>query len=414
MSLIAGHGLLSKGQIGRGHGLAYGGAIGPVTRARIDLGQSNRMGLKAADQTKTQPYDNVMVASGVGSWITDVQSRTQDRTATAPLIEYNNYETGTAYGLNRMKELYATLQGTTWDKIDRNYFGTNSAVAGKTIAQLSAGAEVARTRADINAIRPLFGDTISIDWITFIQGFSDASATTAGYKASIAGYHTLLTDEIALTYPDATPQMMICQHSSQRYTGQQAKPTPSLGQVEFANETDGVFVMGPMYQCLWRDNGVHMAWQGQQLMEAYLTQAIFEQEQGTWGGPVTFSVTSWTDTTITLQVVGGTGSYVLDNAQVGAAVNSGFDIYAADEATLENVISSVSIAGSIVTINLSAPTSASAVLAYGWGRSDQIIPSAQEIPLGNLHDTGRGVTVTINTIVYTLDNPALISAIPKV
>lgn len=409
---IAESGISLHTQVGEGGG-GGGGEPTITTIVRIDLGQSNRMGLKAADQTKIQYYGNTMYVSGVGSWITDVQGGTNVRTSHAPLIEKNNYETGTAFGLNRMIDLHVADEGVAWDELGFSYFGTNSAVSGKSISQLGS-TEWSRTVDDIEGIYPLFGTAAGIKWISFIQGFSDSGSTVATYLSDLSGYISAVRAKIAETYASAIPKVLISQHSIQRFTGGQLLPSPSLGQLEYADNDANVEIASPLYQCDWRDDGVHMSWQGQQMMEGFLTQTMFEIDKGTWNGPVRMgSIASWIGLEIVVNLIGGTGSYVLDESHIGVVPNNGFDIHNDDDTTLEDIITNVEIVGTQVVITLSVPSTPTAQLTYGWGRMGMVHTNYTPIKLGNLRDTGRGATTVVNTVTINLDNYAIISTLPK-
>jgi hypothetical protein len=133
---------------------------------------------------------------------------------------------------------------------------------------------------------------------------------------------------------------------------------------------------------------------------------MMDIEAGTYA-PVRWSVTTWTDTEIVLSVSGGAGVYAFDTTSIPAVTNMGFDVWASNDTTLQNIISGVSLVGSTITISLSSPAPAGARLGYGWGRAGMAMPVNAPYALGNLRDSDAR-TALVSGVSYPLYNWCLI------
>lgn len=370
----------------------------------MHYGQSNSVGLETTAESIYTKHGNRSFGKSLESWVAESDIGGVDRTTTQ-LLRERVYESGMNHGLGRLVDRkLADIGETDWRMLGRRYFAIHPGVNGVNIETLTTSSHWDRAALDINGSRTVTGSTSSFDWLWWVHGFSNASDARGAYAPKLV----TLIDKIkaqAVTdgYAGANPRTVIGQMCQSRQASG-GFPSVSLSQLAVA-DADATVDIFPLYQVQWK-NGTHMSTLGQKMKGEYFAKTMLDIEDGTYA-PVRWSVSSWTDTEIVLAVTGGTGTYAFDTTNIPAVANMGFDVWASDDTTLQNIISGVSLVGSVITISLSAPAPTGARLGYGWGRSGMTVPNNSPYALGNLRDNDSR-TALISGTSYPLYNWCLI------
>lgn len=371
----------------------------------LQYGQSNAVGQEATAETVYGIHGNLCFGNYLLSWYGEQVGSPPDR-LTVQTLKERVYETGMTIGLDSLVERYlARDQVSDWRELENRYFALNPAVSGRSIEQLASGSDWSRLVSDIVASKSHFEDG-GFDWVWWTHGYSNASdARGAYYPKLVSMFNNIRNAAIAAGYDGADPNYIIAQHCTSRTNA--TFPSVGLSQLQLARESYKVSIF-PLYPMNWK-NGIHMSTLGQKLKGEYYSKVMYDIDNGGYNH-VEFSLVSWSSVEIVIRVSGGNGSYVFDTTTLPAASNMGFDVWAANSTTLQNIISSVTMVGDLITLSLSSPASAGSRLGYGWGRAGMGQPSNAPYPLGNLRDTDPRVKV-MSGVTYGLFNWCVISEV---
>lgn len=372
-------------------------------RVVLQYGQSNAVGQDTSAETVFARHGNTCFGNYLLSWYGDNVSAPPDRTNPQSLKE-RNFESGMAFGLDFLIDRkLAAIGSRDWRDLGFSYFAINPAVSGRSIEQLSTGTDWARVPLDLAGARALCGETSTLDWVWWTHGFSNASDARGAYAPKLVSmFNSIKAAAVSAGFAAANPNFIIAQHCTHRTNA--GFPSVALSQLAVADADPKVNIF-PLYPMNWK-NGTHMSTIGQKTKGAMYARVMEDIEAGTYS-PVRLQLVSWSASEIVVDIVGGTGPYVFDTTNVGAAPNNGFDVWAADSVTLQSIISGVSMTGNRITIALSAPASAGSRLGYGWGRSGMTTPVNLPYALGNLRDSDPR-TALINGATIGLYNWCLI------
>lgn len=375
------------------------------TSVVMQYGQSNAVGQDTRAETLYSRNGNVCFANYLLSWYGEQINSPSDRTQLQSLKE-RNFESGMAHGLNALVDRLMLRDGVTdWFELDDRYFALNPAVSGRSIEQLVASPDWPRVVQDIVASKNHVQNG-GFDWVWWTHGYSNAGdARGAYYPKLVSMFNNIRAAAIAAGYSDADPNYIIAQHCTSRTNAN--FPSVGLSQLQLARGNPKVSIF-PLYPMNWK-NGIHMSNIGQKIKGEYYAKVMYDIENGGYHH-VEFSLVSWSSVEIVIRVSGGNGNYIFDTTTLPAANNMGFDVWAANNTTLQPIISSVSIVGDLITIALSAPASPGSRLGYGWGQAGMATPSNAPYPLGNLRDTDPR-TAVISGVTYGLFNWCVISEV---
>lgn len=369
----------------------------------LQYGQSNAVGQDTSAETVFARHGNTCFGNYLLSWYADNVSSPSDR-ANPQSLKERNFESGMAFGLDLLVDMkLAALGSRDWRDLGFSYFAINPAVSGRSIEQLSTGTDWARVPVDLAGAKAICGDEGTLDWVWWTHGFSNAGDARGAYAPKLVSmFNNIKAAAVAAGFTGADPNFVIAQHCTSRTNA--TFPSVGLSQLEVADADPKAHIF-PLYPMNWK-NGTHMSTIGQKTKGAMYARVMADIDAGTYV-PVRTQLVSWTPLDIVLEIVGGNGTYAFDTTAIAAAPNNGFDVWASDSVTLQNIISGVSMVGNLITISLSAPASAGSRLGYGWGRAGMTTPVNLPYALGNLRDTDPR-TATINGQTIALRNWCLV------
>ena len=370
----------------------------------LQYGQSNAVGMETAAATTYSRHGNLCFAGALETWVADVDGSGGANRAAVQALKERSYESGMAHGLERMVDRSLLSAGAAgWRDLPARYFALNPSASGHSIEQLGDG-DFPRLIADLSGAAALGGAGARLDWIWWVQGFSNASGARAAYAPKLTALLAEIEARAAASgIAGDAPHVIIGQHCTSRTNA--AGPMVSLDQLAVADARAKTAIF-PLYQLPWK-NGTHLSTLGQQLKGEYFAKVMHQIAAGSYA-PVRFTVADWTAAQIVVSVTGGVGGYQFDTATIPAAPNMGFDIWGADDVTLHEIISNVSILGDQITISLSSAAPNGARLGYGWGRAGMAQPSTSPYALGNLRDADPDQARILGAN-YSLYNWGLIS-----
>ena len=412
---------------------------------------SNGEPLSGMELSKSQPFKNLMLASGTRSepQMTDLYKSNYF----APLVEqsigqfsdsgniatYNpsqNESPISAICNEFTRRCLSTSQKATAD--DFVMVGMSSGRGGQSVENLTDGTQWNVLNAhikDIATTAKTLGKTQAVGAICYVQGeanhhaiLRDVGSFDSTITADTYEYqnrmNTLIKkiDDTAFSFcpnQDFLPFVFLYQteaHRSYNYTNtsQSLNENPISTAQWFITKSNPRYVLAvPVYALPKNDRDrVHLTHVGAWLLGAYFARAMhytMHKKQGKWRPlePVHYN---WTDTHCDIEFYVPCGEIVLDDFFCAIQPNFGFDIWL-DKVLQTNAIKAVSVLDKkTVRVEFNTPQPANAQLSYCLGR-EETKPNAW----GNLRDThGENDSVTDPTgESHKLHNPAVMFNIHK-
>lgn len=340
----------------------------------------------------TQPYNNVMLKSGVKiKYVEDGY----DPSDFSPLIETvtaqegSNAESPTSGNLN---EISRRIDASGANPSDYVFLGTQSGHGGTTITQLSGGyrySALERHIQDSKAIADSKGLTYTIPAITFIQGETDSKEHTTYME-----YYQKMTDLMDRirnlcmdTSGQDTPPFIFTYQTSGHRSYDSDSVSPAKVQRRLSIERDDVCLVAPAYAVPHYLNNVHLTAEGSWMLGAYFGRAIYQTlVVGKKWRPLEPIDVSWSADTIDIKYHVPIKPIQLSTVVNAQVPNEGFDIWTADSVLIADAISSVVVLSDDtirININPVANIPTDAFLSFAKGRDGDDGDS----PMGNVVDS---------------------------
>jgi hypothetical protein len=345
-------------------------------------GQSLSLGHGSAVVSIEQPYDNLMLNTGVRAGVNNL-------TELVPLVETQQGPVGEtiASGLaNLIAELELAqgrphiiaasahgISGTPYVNLKK---GTASFTAGMT--QVAAATQIAADQ----------GKTLEVRAVTIIHGESDHLGGNQLYADNLLEWQAdYEADATAITGQVHPVPMFLCQMSSWTRYNSATSPIP-YAQLDAADtRPDRIFVVGPKYFLPYVD-GVHLSgdgerWLGEHYAKAYRKVLV----DGAPWIPLRPRTLSRDGAVITVDFDVPAPPLVLDTEQVSDPGDYGFEYW--DSSGAPPAITSVELTGDAqVTITLAdAPIAGNKRLRYAFTGIPGQNGGPQTGPRGNLRDS---------------------------
>ena len=230
-------------------------------------GQSLSIGSNATVVSTEQPYENLMLNTGV-------RAGTSNLTSFVPLIETQEGKFGEtiASGMaNLVAELEAAeersyvISASAHGIGGQNYVnlkkGTNSFSAGMT--QVQAATEIAAGQ----------GDTLAVRAVAIIHGEADHKGGTAIYDQNLLEWQSDYEADItAITGQTSPVPLFLCQLSSWSKYDTATSLIPSAQLAAADARPERIYVVGPKYFLPYSD-GVHLTGHGERWLGEYYAKA---------------------------------------------------------------------------------------------------------------------------------------------
>lgn len=342
----------------------------------------------------TQPYNNVMLASGIK---VRSDSSSYDPSGFIPLVEQaqgTEGETPTAATVNHFVDIRDAKGDNTnyW-----HFIGSATGAGGKTVSQLSKGSSYYQSTLDHTQdsydLAVAQNKTYSVFGITWTQGESDYSSKTTkeAYKTGTATlYQDLLTDLKAITQQTHDFSFISYQVAAhRRHSANTAEPIPmpiALAQLEMAEENEYYVLATPIYHLQTGSDDLHLTTAGSYMLGRYYAKALEYTKYHTdkWQPlkPINFKQQG-----NLLSIKFNKSGLEIDTALVSETHNLGFDIWVNN--AVVDIITSVKVTDTNkVSIVTSQAIPSGAILSYGRGRDgDPKLANPTQGPRGNVRDS---------------------------
>lgn len=361
-------------------------------------GQSLSIGTNAYPPVSTtQPYSNVMFASGVVPADPDSTSDPIDYSAFVPLIEQRDSgvhgETPVGGTLNGIVE-HIVAQGGDADAW--RYVGTAPGRGGTRISALVKGSANYGWMLDQwQAARDLAhaqGRSFSVSHVTWTQGEEDYDQDTS--YADYLAYFLRMVDDIGQDAAEVSgqsfhPPVVTYQSGSNHGYGRE-HINVALAQWHASRDSPNVIMAAPVYPIPTNPDDVHLTADSSQLLGRYYSRALvyslFENPGQKWR-PLEPTSVIWSGQVIDITFHVPHGGLTLDTDLVTEAPNYGLDVFEGND--VADIIQSVEIVGADrVRVTLTRPAADGAVVSYARGRpGDPRSNGPYTGPRGNLRDT---------------------------
>lgn len=372
----------------------------------IGYGQSLSVGVTSLPPISTsQPYQNVMLASGVRLRPVDAG---YNASAFVPLVE----ETGTLSTNQGETPISGMCNGVTRRAIEDGENGGDPArwvMAGMTpgrsgwsIERLSPaplGTEgafeaVIQEISDCNALAKSLGKTYSVWGYSWEQGesnYQDGWERTAYQygQYELALFDRMSVEIMGITGQKFRPYLFSYQVAAHRRYNRDSMYI-ALAQWRLSRKRPDVVIAAPCYMFKCSSDNLHLTNEQSWLLGEYMARAAYEtmvRRNEKWRPLEPVSV-NWTATYIDVKFHVPCGQLVLDDAICALTNNMGFDIRT-NNIVDTTIITGVAVQGSdTVRISLNTAADSTSVLTYGRGRpGDPAHSGALTGARGNLRDT---------------------------
>lgn len=390
----------------------------------IEYGQSLSRGVSSIPAISlTQPYSNVMLASGVK--LRSFESG-YDPSSFVPLVESGTTGegetpvTGICNGVTRR----AVAAGETPDKWVM--VGTSPGRSGKSIEDLSPPPMgknndfegMVKTISDTAALAASLGKTYSVWAYSWDQGETNY-INTGGFENSPYQYmqyqlylfDTLTENVVGITGQKFRPYLFTYQVAAHRKYSRDDMPI-ALTQWRISRQRDDVVMAVPCYIFPVAADNLHLTNEGSWLMGEYKSRAIFEtmiRRNGKWR-PLEPIAVNWRDDHVDIQFHVPCGDLVLDAALASLTPNFGFDIREGG-VLVPDLITGIAVnAPGTVRLTLSRPAAIDATLSYARGRVGDAAHSGPATGArGNLRDTHGLYDTAVSPLgnTFALHNPCV-------
>ncbi|MEZ4385449.1 MAG: MXAN_6577-like cysteine-rich protein [Nannocystaceae bacterium] len=360
----------------------YGLCVDTAIHYVLIGGQSLSLGHGSAVVSTEQPYDNLMLNTGV-------RAGTNNLTSFVPLVETQQGQVGEtiASGLanltaelelaeGRPHVLAASAHGISGTPYVNLKKGTASFTAGMT--QVAAAAQIAADEGKPFAVRA----------VTIIHGESDHLGGNLLYADNLLEWQADYEHDVTAITEQVHPvAMFLCQMSSWTRYNSATSPIPYAQLAAADARPDRIYVVGPKYFLPYVD-GVHLSgdgerWLGEHYAKAYRKVLIAGEP---WV-PLRPRALSRDGAVITVDFDVPAPPLVLDTELVSDPGNFGFEFW--DSSGAPPAVVGVELSGDTqVTITLAAPPAAgNQRLRYAFTGTPGQNGGPQTGPRGNLRDS---------------------------
>ncbi|WKL53320.1 hypothetical protein Q1W70_01655 [Pseudomonas kielensis] len=389
----------------------------------IEYGQSLARGVQALPAISlTQPFQNVMLASGVK---VRAGEGAYDPSAFAPLVE----STGTSEGETPVTGI---CNGVTrravaaGEAVDRWVMaGMSPGRSGRSVEQLSPlpmgisndFENMVQSIADCKRLADLEGKSYSVWAYSWTQGesnyisaqFDDSPYQYMQYQLYL--FDTLTEKIVGITGQKFRPYLFSYQVGAHRRYSRDDMPI-ALTQWRISRQRDDVALAVPVYMFPVASDNLHLTNEASWLLGEYKSRAIYEtmiRRGGKWR-PLEPTAVDWSDEHVDIQFHVPRGELVLDAELAALTHNFGFDIREGG-VVVPDLITGVSInAPGSVRLALSRPAAADATLSYARGRPGDAAHSGPVSGArGNLRDTHGLYDTAVSPLgnTFALHNPCV-------
>lgn len=369
-------------------------------------GQSLSVGETALPAiSKTQPFSNVMMASGVRSRYqqmgynpTLVPLIEQDGVSPMPTNQGETPVSGMANGLVRR------LVDRGYAQEDWCFAGMAAGRAGWSIERLSppplgtggVWEDMVNMIRDMKSQADTLNKTYSVWAYSWVQGESNYQVQWVNdqyrYSQYLAQLWDLFTEKVLeITGQTFRPYMFTYQVAThRRYSSD--KMEIALSQWALSKIRPDVVMAVPCYQFKCSPDNIHLPNEQSWLMGEYFARAMdftMVRKTGKWRPLEPVSI-DWQGDTIDIKYHVPGGKITIDTALCSQARNQGFDIRDVDDAAIDDAISTVSVVGfDTVRIKLAEAAIDSAFrITYARGiPGDPVSSGAETGARGNVRDT---------------------------
>ena len=356
----------------------------------LSTGQSLAVGVAGVPVTSTtQPFDNLMFATGV-------MAGAEDLTSFVPLVEGDNIP-GSKAVVETMSSGFANLvSGLARDHGTRHDLLVSVHASGaKTYAQLKLGTRpftigLAQVTA-AKAIADADGKALVVRAVTTVHGESDHAEKSTRYEQDLLAWQADYEREVtAITHQTEPIPMFETQMSSwtKMMGGTETSAIPAAQLAAHVDSRGKVVLVGPKYHLQYSRDGVHLTGPGYRHMgEDYAKAYERVVVEGKPWEPLRPTAVTREGNVITVKLVVPAPPVVLDAELVTNPGNFGFEYV--DASATSPAIEKVEIAGpDTVTVTLSAaPTADDRHLRYAFTGTRGARSGPASGARGNLRDS---------------------------
>ncbi|MBA6149683.1 hypothetical protein [Pseudomonas juntendi] len=387
----------------------------------IGYGQSLSRGINSLPAiSTTQPYNNIMIASGTKirngdsgynpSSFVPLVAKTEGTEGEDPVV-------GLCNGVVRR----AIADGEI--AADWSFLGTSPGRSARSVEELGPSSDpnafynkMVRYVQDAKNLADATGKSFSCWAYCWDQGESNYAGTTftkSPYQYAqlmLALFDTLSKQVVAITGQEFQPYIFSYQVGGHRFYGVD-KNTIALSQWRISRERPDFVLAVPVYAIPVVTDDVHLTNEGSWLLGEYRSRAMYQtmvRRSGKWR-PLEPIKVDWQADHIDVKFHVPCGPLVLDTAICAQAVNMGFDVRESD--AVVDIITSVTVVGDdTVRIAISREANATAVLTYARGRPTDPNKSGPVVgPRGNLRDSHGLQDTAVSPLgnTFALHNPCV-------
>lgn len=387
----------------------------------IGYGQSLSRGINSLPAiSTTQPYSNIMIASGTKirngdsgynpSSFVPLVAKTEGTEGEDPVV-------GLCNGVVRR----AIADGEI--AADWCFLGTSPGRSARSVEELGPSSDpnafynkMVRYVQDTKSLADATGKSFSCWAYCWDQGESNYAGTTftkSPYQYAqlvLALFDTLSKQVVAITGQEFQPYIFSYQVGGHRFYGVD-KNTIALSQWRISRERPDFVLAVPVYAIPVVTDDVHLTNEGSWLLGEYRSRAMYQtmvRRSGKWR-PLEPIKVDWQADHIDVKFHVPCGPLVLDTAICAQAVNMGFDVRESD--AVVDIITSVTVVGDdTVRIAISREANATAVLTYARGRPTDPNKSGPVVgPRGNLRDSHGLQDTAVSPLgnTFALHNPCV-------
>jgi hypothetical protein len=333
--------------------LALGRASAPNRYVIPVIGQSLARGATSSSVSTSQPYKNTMPPGGQ---LSNNPANTRPASVyqyaiglSGPLIESSSETIASGFANTVSQKARENGLGAAWDSHWINVGMGATAYSGIAKGTPAYANSVAMLQVIKAQLTDPLGAAMLVPAIMCVHGEQDFA--NASYQADIAKWQAdYLADISAITGQTTLPVFHSQASSWTKYSLTQAQSPYAVLAAHEVGDGKNILVC-PKYFLTYNADGVHLSGGDQyRLLGNYYAKAFYAQVvNGTKWEPLRPGTITRVGAVITIQMIGCVGNLVLDTTAVTDPGNYGFE-YAGSP------ISSVTVSGSVVTVNLMVAT----------------------------------------------------------
>ncbi|VVN93288.1 hypothetical protein [Pseudomonas fluorescens] len=359
-------------------------------------GQSLERGVQSLPAiSTTQPYFNLMIASGV-----KIRSGEAgyDASGFVPLVESTSGSEGESPVAGLCNGVVRRAVADGEHATDWVFLGSAPGRSGKSVESLSPGGEgdferMVQNIKDCNALCSSQGKSHSVWAFTWAQGETNyignwTHSSNRYMQLQLEVFDKLSREVQLITGQKFRPYLFTYQVGGHRKYSVDHMDI-ALAQWRASRHRPDVVMATPVYIFPVASDKLHLTNEGSWLMGEYRSRAMYHtmiRRAGKWR-PLEPMAVDWKPAYIDIKFHVPCGELVLDDALCAITANKGFDVREAS--VLADIIQSVTVTSwDTVRVSLTRPAAADSVLSYGRGRNDDPVASGPvEGARGNLRDT---------------------------